>query len=171
MGNGRQGNSVWRSCARVITVACSGDVSESPIEGVFGLSAACAPVLIGDELLVSPGQLVVEQPGEVSGVRLVFDEPAPAHIAVNQWRAASGLRAGDLTSIAFVKWQSDPLVLTPLDEFVEDSPDTWILALRVPRDEPTQISFTGVEYKLNGQTYRIEDEFDFEVAEECSDDD
>ena len=83
----------------LMAVACSGGVSESSIERTFGLSAGCAPVLIGDEVLVSPGELIVDEPGEVSGVRFVFAEAPPAHIVVSQGerRAALGLELSPLS--------------------------------------------------------------------------
>ncbi|MFC2177006.1 hypothetical protein ACFLRH_01170 [Actinomycetota bacterium] len=46
---------------------------------------------------------------------------------------------------------------------VVDAPGEWVLALTAPRAEPMLVAVVGVEYNLDGQTYRIEDSFEFEV--------
>ncbi len=146
--------------------ACTSEEAiPSPTEEVFGLTSACAPVNKADEMvLVSPGHLVVEQTGQVGKVRFVLADDPPDKSAFSQWFVTSGLRAGDLVP---ADWEgtldSGPLVITPLDELVADSPNDLLLALKVRSAGPILLSFAGVEYELDGQRYLIEDEFEFEV--------
>lgn len=125
--------------------------------GFLGLSGACAPIE-ASVLAAAPGEVVLEADEMLTNLRFLTE----GSLDHRTFLASEGYVAGDVRS------PNPDAVLISGDTFDLVGPGNWVIVIELGRTTAGSVSIVGVEYDLNGDAYRSDDQFTVEVAESCS---